>query len=163
MGKYLGLLKGISLPPDIESKLSILDLQVEQMEIEIKINELQREHETLRTKEADETRRLNRSERQQEAPRFAARVRMRPDDPTDDEAAVLKLMQPPGRQMDVNTIAQLMRKDLTTIKKHLNELQRKDCIHKSARSSVQGVRAPSSTYSLTPKGVMVFIDHNRAE
>lgn len=45
MGKLLGLLKGISLPPDIESKVSILDLQFEQMEIKIK--ELKQEHENL--------------------------------------------------------------------------------------------------------------------
>src|SRR5947207_1758853 len=121
MGQLLDLLQGISLPPDTESKVRILDLQLEQMEVTIK--EL-----TSRVKGTSETHRLNRFEGE---PRFTPRVKTRPDDPTDDEAAVLKVLLPPGRQVDANTIARLMRQDPTTTQTHLNELQKKDYIHKS--------------------------------
>jgi|SRR5215213_5493255 len=158
MGKLLSLFKATSLPPEIESQVHILDLQFDQMETKIK--ELEQEHETLHPKEI---RSLNKFERRQEAARLIDRISPRPADPINNDLAVLKVMVPPGRQMDVNSIAQLVRANIATTQKHLDELKRKDYISKTVVHDVKSPGVQSIKYTLTAKGVKVFIDHTRAE
>jgi len=161
MGKILDSLKGISLPLDVESKIRDLDGQFQQMETTIKA--LDQGRENLLLKEPSGPRRFNQTDRPKETSQSTPRLTTRPGDPTDDEVAILKVMQPPGRKLDANTIAQLMRQSLRTTQTHLDELHRKDCVLKSAPGVAQGGRPPLSTYALAPKGVRFVIDHLRAE
>lgn len=159
MGKLLSLFKANSLPPEIESQVRILDLQFDQMETKIK--ELEQAHE--RTLHPKEIRSLNKFERRQEAAGHMDRISPRPADPTNNDLAVLKVMVPPGRQIDASSVAQLMRANIATTQKHLDELERKDYISKTVVHDVKSPGEPSIKYTLTAKGVKVFIDHTRAE
>jgi hypothetical protein len=161
MGKVLDSLKGISLPPGVESKIRILDGQFEQMETRVKAFDQGRE--TDSGKGPASNARLDQSDRRKETLRFTPRLTARPDDPTDEESAVLKIMQPPGRQIDANTIAQLMRQSIRTTQTHLNELQRKKCILKSTPNALLGGGPVLSTYALARRGETFLIDLTRAE
>jgi hypothetical protein len=149
VGKLLELLKGIPLPPDIESELRILDLRFDQME--------------ARLQAFDETETLSLDGmRPQPEPRYTTQVMTNPDDPTEDEAAVLKLMQPPGRQVSAFDVVQHLKTNPTVAQHHLSELQRKGYVSQHFRRG--GFHRPQGppTYSLTEKGTKYLVDHKLA-
>jgi response regulator of citrate/malate metabolism len=146
MGKLLELLKGISLPPEIEAEVRVLDLRFDQMEARMKaIDEI-------------ETRNLDELTPQGE-PRYTTQVMTDPSEPTPEEANVLKLMQPPGQQVSAQVVAANLKTNLTTAQYWLSELERKGYVsgHSTRRGFHQPARPP--TYSLTDKGIKYLVDH----
>jgi response regulator of citrate/malate metabolism len=158
MGKLLELLKDVSLPPDIEAKVRILDLQFDQMEIRIK--ELEQEYETLRMKEDDETRHFDEPEQQKQVPRYTTQRIAHPNDPTEEEVKALKLLQPAGQFLSAQQVAELLQINLTNAQHYLNELERKDKVRsKHYRRPAYGAGRPT-TYYLTDGGIKYLVEHD---
>lgn len=147
MGKLVELLKDVSLPPEVESEVRLLDLQFDQME--------------ARLKETDETATLSLDElKPEQEPRYTTQRMIHPDEPTEAEAALLKQLQPPGRRVNIPSLAQDLKMNLTVTQHHLNELQRKGHVS-PPRHRQSGFRHPAGppTYSLTEKGTKYLVDH----
>jgi hypothetical protein len=80
-----------------------------------------------------------------------------PTQPTDEEATVLKFMQPPGRQLPASYIAQATGEDFTTTEYRLNELERKGFVHKQMYLQGYGRPTKPPQYTLTRDGTAFLV------
>ena len=84
-------------------------------------------------------------------------------EPTEDEAGILKLLQPPGNEASAYDIAQHLGANLTVIQHRLNELKRKGYVHEHSMMGGFGMEPMPDTYSLTEKGIAYLVDHDLIE
>jgi hypothetical protein len=82
-----------------------------------------------------------------------------PNEPTEDELAVLKSMQPLARRVSPSDIAQVLRIDDSTARDRLIELSRKGYAYRTTpRRSLRG-SAQSARFTLTDKGIAFLVEH----
>ena len=95
----------------------------------------------------------------QQEPRYTTQRMTHPNEPTKDEAKVLKLMQPPGRHVNAQVVAANLNANLTTAQHWLSELHRKRYVSEHIRRG--GFRRPPGppTYSITDEGIKYLVEH----
>jgi hypothetical protein len=156
MGKILEALAGVSLPPEVESKIRILDLQFETLQK--KYAELADEANTLRMEDNYEAQQVQHAQRAAQVPRYTtqpiAGPNNDPSDPTPEEFEVLNVFReaPPGQHIPALNIAARLGIDAIKATARLNALEKKGYLHRHVMSGTR--RRPFEThYSLTDSGV----------
>jgi len=156
MGKIVEVLKGVTLPPEVESQVRILDLQYEALER--KYAELVHEADTLRMVDYDETHEPQQTQGAGEIPRYTTQKLTNPNEPTPDELVILRLFQP-RQEIQASAIARHLGLELIKATARLNELETKKYLSRRSRMGRYGRSTPGPRYHLTDLGVKYLAEH----